>query len=110
MGSRLSIASTSTVPLMVPFGARRKCYVRRGWLIPRGRRHEQPEARLRFHPVARIAGNILSGRKEHLWGEMRKGELASVDVNTVTWAVAMAREIIKETKRTEPLAGQGAQT
>lgn len=44
--------------------------------------------------VARIAGNILSGRsREHS---------SDADRLAVQWAVSMARAIVAETERTEP--------
>lgn len=49
--------------------------------------------------VARIAGNILSGRSRN--GRFRTS-LSSEDRAAVVWAVSIARAIVTETKLTEP--------
>lgn len=46
--------------------------------------------------VARIAGNILSGRTP----------LGEGDGTAVIWAVRLARAIVEEVERTEPTKGQ----
>lgn len=52
--------------------------------------------------VARIAGNILSGMSAGLWNEP-----SEADARAVQWAVLMARNIVAETKRTEPVTSSG---
>ena len=49
--------------------------------------------------VARIAGNLLSGMGRPTWD----GELTDNDEENARWAVGMARAIVAETKRTEPV-------
>lgn len=51
--------------------------------------------------VARIAGNILSGRYVS-----NDGRLTDHDRYAIQWAVAMARAIVAEVERTEPEAGR----
>jgi len=48
--------------------------------------------------VARIAGNILSGRDR--WAHQR--DTSDRDADAVQWAVGMARAIVAEVERTEP--------
>lgn len=56
--------------------------------------------------VARIAGNVASGcLKGHDWSD---GDDAYLRL--AIHCVKIARAIVEETKRTEPRAGQGAQT
>lgn len=52
--------------------------------------------------VARIAGNILSGRKFSPDGVIRESGLGCGDVAAVEWAVGLARAIVAEVERTEP--------
>lgn len=56
--------------------------------------------------VARIAGNLLSGRRPNWEYNPDIGavevSLASEDWLAAQWAVAMAREIVAEVERTEP--------
>lgn len=49
--------------------------------------------------VARIAGNLLSGREPGT-----TEDLSYQDEQAVLWAVAMARAIVAEVERTEPTA------
>lgn len=50
--------------------------------------------------VARIAGNILSGRRNTV-GRMVTLE----DEDAVEWAVRLARKVVVEVKKTEPRGG-----
>lgn len=52
--------------------------------------------------VARIAGNILSGRWPSVDPDKGVWIITDADVVAVGWAVAMAREIVAAVKFTEP--------
>lgn len=52
--------------------------------------------------VARIAGNLLSGRKPCVDGIVRDGVISCRDIDAAEWAVALAREIVAQVERTEP--------
>lgn len=58
-----------------------------------------PEPRKRYDStVARIAGNILSGRRQATIGADFEE-----DVYAVRWAVGLARKIVKEVELTDPV-------